>query len=637
MALQANRDRRLAVELTDELLARLQTWSPTPDTAPLSFELSLFLAARSAAALDAGDFQVIVGPNLGASAAGRNLGRFADLLGAEANVALRRVVSAESPHARGRPFAELVYLPARMRSANVAIRPPIRDYEIALGTTPGVEPTRIIPLGELVVGVKDARFYVRWPMMNTEVLVCAGHMLNPLHAPPIARFLDEVARDGRVQLGPFDWGPAAGFAFLPRVQYGRIVLALAEWRIDSTARADELPAEPRRAFHDALPTWRARWSVPRHVYLAIGDNRLLLDLEQPAQADQLREELRGLADGQSLLVQEALPGPQDAWLPGPEGRYMTELVVPIALRPDLAGDEGVEIASRAGGNRATRADSRLRPPGSDWLFLKLYCPTSLEEELIAGPVRNFSAFVTAAGLAISWFFVRYADPDPHLRLRFSGNPDVLLGRLLPEACSWARDLIANGACVRFAIDTYDRELERYGGVEATSVAETIFAADSIAVAELMWLSRGQPPALDRTALVVLTIDDLLASLGLSESERLSWYRERISLSRADGLEYRDRKQALRRLLGSPNPFAGDPRRDTIAQILADRRQALAPCADRLDMLAQRGELGQSAAWLFRSYVHMHSNRLLGNGSPIEERALQLLRRVREGLSQAPME
>jgi thiopeptide-type bacteriocin biosynthesis protein len=69
---------------------------------------------------------------------------------------------------------------------------------------------------------------------------------------------------------------------------------------------------------------------------------------------------------------------------------------------------------------------RLRPPGSDWLFMKLYCPSAIQDQLIAGPVRSFGEFVRSAAMAHAWMFVRYADPDPDLRLRFHGPPDVLV-------------------------------------------------------------------------------------------------------------------------------------------------------------------------------------------------------------------
>src|SRR5262249_31318890 len=151
-----------------------------------------------------------------------------------------------------------------------------------------------------------------------EVIPCAGHMLNNFGAPDVCSFLDDLRRDGVAQLSFFDWGPASGLPVLPRVQVGRVVLSLARWRLDSRACEELVPDSPP-AFSERLAAWRERWQVPRHVYLKLGDNRLLLDLEDQAQADELGREVRKLKDGGQVLLEEALPGPDGAWMRGPGG------------------------------------------------------------------------------------------------------------------------------------------------------------------------------------------------------------------------------------------------------------------------------------------------------------------------------
>ena len=66
LALEAQRSRRLVVELDDGCSARLETWPPEAATGPSSLDVSVFVAASSPAAIDAGEFQAVVGPNLGA-------------------------------------------------------------------------------------------------------------------------------------------------------------------------------------------------------------------------------------------------------------------------------------------------------------------------------------------------------------------------------------------------------------------------------------------------------------------------------------------------------------------------------------------------------------------------------------------
>ena len=96
--------------LDEKCMARLETWRPNLETAPLSMDINILVAAASAAAIDKGDFMVVVGPNLGAMAAGRNLGRFADLLGADGQRALAETAAAERAHGEDNLWAEVVYL-----------------------------------------------------------------------------------------------------------------------------------------------------------------------------------------------------------------------------------------------------------------------------------------------------------------------------------------------------------------------------------------------------------------------------------------------------------------------------------------------------------------------------------------------
>ncbi|WP_445517470.1 lantibiotic dehydratase [Streptomyces sp. NEAU-174] len=633
LALCANRDRRAVLELTDEHIDGLTIAPPAPADCPPSLDLSLLVAATSPAALDAGDFQLVVGPNPGAPAAGRHLGRFADLLGPDAHHALEEAARAEEELQADTLPVEVVYQPDPARSANVAIRPALRTHETVLATQPGVEPERVVPLEELVVGVRSGRFVIGWPPRHAEVAGVQGHMLNPWRAPAPARFLLAAATDGRRQFASFSWGPAAGSLFLPRVQRGRVVLAPAQWRLDRTG---SLAVASDGRFHAELAAWRADWHVPRHVYLTVGDNRLLLDLEERDTAEVLREELRRDSEGRSMLLQEALPGPEHAWLPGTAASgHICEIVVPLVRRTRAPQQDPLASAAPAAPAvppaHSVPSEARLRPPGSEWLYLKLYCGSWRQDELVAGPLRTFAETVTAAGFCDGWFFLRYADPESHLRIRFHGDPATLLGPLVEQACSWAADLMRAGDCARFSFDTYEPEIERYGGEDGVRAAEMVFAADSPIVARLLHASGANRLSLDALTLAVVTVDDLLDALGMSEEQRVENYRTTASASRSGGAVYRERKQGLRRALGLPGTL--DP---TLAPLLAARRAALAPAVDLLTALRDINRLHRPYGDLCRAHVHMHLNRLLGADPAEEHTVLDLLRRTREGLARSPV-
>lgn len=607
------------IRLTDADLEALALWTPDAQALPASLELSAFVVAASAEAVDRGDYRLVVGPNLGGQAAGRGLARFADLLGTAGPALLHRIAGAERGRHGAGVVAELVYLPAKFRSANVVVRPAVREYEIPIGVSPGVPPERVIRPSELAVLVRDGRLRLWWTAGETEVTVSSGHMLNAAAAPAVCRFLHEIGQDGVTPLAGFDWGPAAGLPMLPQVAHGRVVLRPALWRLSRTKAKRQLRVDDQASFGSALADWRATWRVPRHVYLTAADNRLLIDLEDPEQANQLRQELRR-ERGNDVVLNEALPGPDDAWLPGPGGGYLSELVIPVIRRQP---DPDTRPTTPRPAHRASTVDrkDRHRPPGSEWLYLTLYGPKSGQDELITGQLHQFAEDAMGSGIADRWFFLRYADPDPHLRLRLHGQPEILMSQVLPQATRWAAGLVTTGVLSRLGIESYERELERYGGPAATDLAEDIFAADSQSCAVLLGMRGERAP--DRVELAMLSVDDLLASLGFDPAARLAWYSGVAPPAKVSSAAYQSRGPRLRALLGDSSV------RGPWHTTFATRRAALEPLAAALR------ELRADVPTLARSYLHLNCNRL-GLDQATERLVLGLLRRTLASLAAAPL-
>lgn len=207
----------------------------------------------------------------------------------------------------------------------------------------------------------------------------------------------------------------------------------------------------------------------------------------------------------------------------------------------------------------------------------------------------------------------------------------MTGELLPALCAWATELMNARLCARFAFDTYDREVERYGGTLGIDLAEEIFAADSRAVVRLLALMHERTVQLDRMLLGVVSIDDLLQGLGLAVNDRLRWYHEQDMARNAVGPLYRQQKQVLRSLLADEQYLVREPGGAAVLQVLADRRAALTPPAERLQALAKQGKLAQPLFMLYRSVVHLHCNRLFGVDGTDEQMLIGLLVRTLEGL------
>ncbi|WP_220191853.1 lantibiotic dehydratase [Ktedonospora formicarum] len=631
LALTALREHQTVLQLDETTLEPLTGPLSAEIPMPPSLDIYVIVAASSADAVNEGNYHLIIGPTVGTNQARRALGRFTNLLGEETVSLLQQTAQREAAHTAHALWADLIYLPKEDRLANVVLSPAPHAYTIPYGVSVDASNQHVIPLDELVVGVRNHRFYIRWVKKQEDIQLSIGHMLNELHAPAIARFLVDISRNQGPLLNNFRWGPAESFPFLPRVQVGRCVLRLAQWQITTSFHLDELKSETIEQFHHSLKRWCQNWGVPRYVYLGEMDQRLLLDLERREHREVLYLALQKIKREERVLLQEGLPGPEHAWIEGPGGKhYLSEFVVSLMQRQARS----TQAAGRAAAYVPYPVESRVRPLGSEWLFIKLYCAPQLQEALITQHVYPFAQKILTQQAAQDWFFLRYADPDPHIRLRFRGDPKQLLHSLLPQLTEWATHLMVNGPCRHFTFDVYEREIERYGGLSGINIAETLFGIDSRMVVELLQ-HRGQVQ-MDHVDLAVLSIDILLAQLGLTPSMRLQWYREQVKAQSASGALYRQKKHRLRALLSSAeNNFqtVGD---EAMANSYLASQTPLLHVADRLEEALSRGELTQPVSHLYSSYVHLHCNRLLGINAKAERMALELLLRIREGLDKTPL-
>jgi lantibiotic biosynthesis protein len=653
LAAAAIRDGCREVVLDPGLIRQLATWVPDPQRLPASLELSAFVAAASPASVDRGDYLLVLGPNLGAAAAGRGLGRFADLLGPAAQALLQEAADAEQDSSR--LVAELVYRPVRSRAANVAVRPVVRAFEIPVGVAPSLPPDAVIRPDELSVLLRDGRLRLWWERAGQEVGVAAGHMLNAAAAPPLCQQLIELASDGTTSLFPFSWGPLASMPFLPRVRSGRVVLHPAQWRLGPVGEDGLNGAAGRARFGALLASCQDRWRLPRHVYLTWADNRLLLDLDDAGHREQLRTALTRPAR-RAAVLQEALPGPADAWLAGPGGRHVVELVVPMARdrritdRPGRRGQAGAGLRGR--GNDGSEAvqpmpqwpeADRIRPPGSDWLYLALCGPRSTEDALLVGSLGALVDRLVEQGDADGWFFVRYNGPEPQLRLRAHGAPAALTERVLPALMRWGAQAIAQGIRTRLSLQAYERELERYGGPATTGLCERIACLDSRAVRQLLAIPEAaQPPQAgeippppaggpgpaaladrggpacpgDRLELALVSTADLLQSIALDPAEQVRLCKAAAGNAAGPGALFRVRQARLRALIAAvPGHQAagaadyGQSAQRQCRDVLADRRVALAPLLAELDDRHRDGSGLLPVGKLAPSLMHLHANRL----------------------------
>ncbi|MFD9369799.1 lantibiotic dehydratase [Streptomyces sp. NPDC060020] len=642
---------------------------------PNSCEVTVQLVAPRVEALDEGDFLVFLSPSPGSHRAGSTFARFADQhpQWKQEFAALHR----DNPvHVQDAVPVDLAFRPRSGRAANLAHTVPATGVRISVGvpnvangdqgvgarepgTPGGVEE---LALSDIGIGATLDRLTAVHLPTGRELVPVLGNMVSaPAQAPNAIRLLWEIGLEGQRLWEPWNWGPLADAPFVPRVRYGRFVLACAVWRLDTLrAMAQELrtrTAEPQAGeWAAAVRTWRSQWDVPNRVLAVTADQRLLLDLDDAWHRELLRDQVLRHHD----LIAQEVPGEYEGWLDSPLAGHTSELVVPMVRRDAVAAEAGPTVPAPSVPDTPSApapapAGFSLRRPyagnrqlartvhglGGEWLYLKLYCAARAQDELIRDHLPELVSL--AAGLGCdNWFFIRYTDADGHhLRVRLHGtDPRALWGEVAPAVGTlldrWQRSGLVRG----HAVAPYDPEIERYGGPDAQHLAEQVFRFDSEAAVELLRLVKNPVPASEGTArferldlddLAVVScaalahafgppapdnprLADMLADGDPGDDAAVAWL-SMTGTRRELPSAFRSRKAHWRRLVDPYDGWTGlapDPTGARLLAVLDERDRAVRRLAD-----AVRAGGPTPEGRVVGSLLHMVCNRLFGGDSARE--------------------
>ena len=159
-------------------------------------------------------------------------------------------------------------------------------------------------------------------------------------------------------------------------------------------------------------------------------------------------------------------------------------------------------------------------PGDKWIYYKLYCGHKTADCLLTSVIKAVTEKFCTEKLIDKWFFIRYGDPHNHLRIRFHVNDISCISTILCHLNESLQDFIRNKLVWKIQMDTYKRELERYGG-KTIEMSETIFYYDSDLVVKTLDMLDGYEGEVIRWKFCLRIIDTLLSDFLFSTEQKLS--------------------------------------------------------------------------------------------------------------------
>jgi thiopeptide-type bacteriocin biosynthesis protein len=319
------------------------------------------------------------------------------------------------------------------------------------------------------------------------------------------------------------------------------------------------------------------------VYVTERDLRLLLDLDAPVALDMLRDQLAAYG-GELVRFEEMLPSFDELWLEDADGnRYVHEFVATVP---------GSVAPPRRTPRDLTTYDREQVPigPGGAWTYVKLYGAEAELDALLRDHAGRIVAACAERADLDRWFFLRYRDPQHHLRLRLRAKDGDGVA-LVAHLCALLEPLITEGALRRYAFDTYEPELERYGGSAAQTAVQRLFRRDSERVLEAL-ASAADAGGSARAALRSLA------------PFAAAWFRR---VPPASWLDYHAAEARAEK--GATDYTLVRELAEWLADAEAERDATDEAAIAELIALDAAGALTQPANAVFSAIAHMHFNRM----------------------------
>lgn len=520
------------------------------------------------------------------------IGRFANVDQDIKNIA-REITSTEQATNSNVVFAEIGQL-SGMHVDNINKRPHLYDYEIPINTLSSLPAGNQIHLNDLYLSIRQNRLVIRSKKLCKEIIPRLTSAYNYAHSDlALFRFLCDIQYQGvqnNLNFNIDSFFP--GLSSYPRVKLSNVIISPAKWYL--TEHEIQKAGKSVNGFHEIRQ--QKRW--PQYIALTQNDQQLVFNLSLEADINLFQACIHNLKDVQIqeyFLCDETVKNCIDkpvinqfiAFFLNTKPSYNTPLPVFTNTKFDIERNFSL---------------------GSEWIYLKIYCHEHSANNLLSDELFNF---LNKPDLHIikKWFFIRYTDPKPHIRLRVQAE-NKYLGPILKKLSDALSGSIKCNVIQGYQADIYRREMERYGALLIEDV-ETVFYYSSKLVCQYIKQLNAVPKTFSYYSIALVSTygiinlfsDFINDEITFTDAIAKSLYNEfskdkslQISLDQ----KYRDMKPEIEQLLKSNhlyNHLKLDKEYDTFVNACINlKKQALNISTDqKINLVAD--------------IIHMHLNRI----------------------------
>lgn len=526
------------------------------------------------------------------------------------NEVLQELVEFEKEQKPDGVVAEIAHL-AEDRLGNVILRPSMRDYEIPFFAR-SLDEKKRLPLSDLTISIDQASQEV---ILRSKKLECKvyprlsnAHNYSDSEQPPY-RFLCELQNQGLLTYLNFRWGSLEGILKkLPRVVYKDIVLSKATWNLEYKDYQELLSEISEKNWK----LWLKKWELPERFLLADRDNELLVDVGSQIS---IKAFIATLKKRRNVVLKEFLFNDTCKIIDEQSNPFVNQFIAFFKKAETEKHEKRLQNDKQQSTHKfkLSKTIKTHFPIGVEWLYLKLYCNPNNADRILRSGVMPVANELLEKGLIDSWFFLRFADPEHHLRLRLHVTHQQQVGEAFEIINKGFSSLRQHGMILTLSIDSYEREVERYWGNSVLD-CEQIFYHDSQAILRLLTLIEENQDESLRWQYSALIMDRYLELANFHDlSEKIDFTKRNVdyfgreiglnkNLKRQLDIKYRNLKEGFERLrkLNQLSYLDKD-----ISKFALDT----APIFNKIIRDNESKRTKTDLSFLLASFVHMSSNRI----------------------------
>ncbi len=501
-------------------------------------------------------------------------------------------------------IADIGHLPGN-RAGNIVSRKSSTDFEIPYLTNSLFSPEKRIHVEDIGLKIRDNRIILTNRNDNNEIIP----KLNAAHEYryselPVYSFLCDLQYQGGNEIVVYNWNIFHEvFKYVPRIYYKGVIMSPASWKIGINELEGYLN---KKSQEYNFKSWREQNHISRYITISEGDNEMLIDLENKFSQALFINELKRR---KGLIICESLRHSEN---------------IEVANKNNFGPNEIISFLQLSTSNSKLTLENKLDTiypkrdfiPGTEWVYFKIRANFDYIDNLLINTVQNLVSELTNLKLIKKWFFIRYDQGGSHLRIRFELTKRTHLYTVVQTVRNYYESDLNLGMISNISIDTYSRELERYG-IHLIEFAEEFFHVDSESITRLLIRINANQEVNLRWKIAIKCIADLLHSFNYNRKscesilKKLSdsFFREhngnkelKLQIDR----KYRKLKPHLQDAINNNHWPTVD---EKIMEILSWRKEKLKAIYDKLILEVNEYPEIQLDD-IVVSYIHMTINRLL---------------------------